>query len=80
MTAVTIDLGKIKFNWKGAYDPAVTYDVDDVVQSLTSQSTVSASLSINSCLKLVKSLLIVPSSVKRWKSKAVVKGKVAFQW
>lgn len=32
MTAVTIDLGKVKFNWKGAYDPAVTYDVDDVVQ------------------------------------------------
>lgn len=32
MTAVTIDLGKIKFNWKGAYDPTVIYNVDDVVQ------------------------------------------------
>ena len=31
MTQTTIDLGKIKFNWKGAYDPAVTYYKDDVV-------------------------------------------------
>ena len=31
MTQVTVDLGKIKFNWRGAYDPAVTYYKDDVV-------------------------------------------------
>lgn len=31
MTQTTIDLGKIKFNWRGAYDPAVTYYKDDVV-------------------------------------------------
>ena len=31
MTQTTIDLGKIKFNWRGAYDPSVTYYKDDVV-------------------------------------------------
>ena len=28
MTQTTIDLGKIKFNWKGDYDAAVTYYKD----------------------------------------------------
>lgn len=26
-----IDLGKIKFNWRGAYDPSQNYETDDVV-------------------------------------------------
>ncbi len=29
----TIDLGKIKFNWKGAYASSTAYTVDDVVES-----------------------------------------------
>ena len=27
----TLDLGKIKFVWRGAYNGATTYEVDDVV-------------------------------------------------
>jgi len=29
----TINLGAIKFNWKGAYNSSTTYAVDDVVSS-----------------------------------------------
>ena len=29
----TINLGAIKFNWKGAYNSGTTYAVDDVVSS-----------------------------------------------
>ena len=29
----TINLGSIKFNWKGAYNNGTTYAVDDVVSS-----------------------------------------------
>ena len=32
MTQVTIDLGKVKFNWRGTYDPTTAYTKDDVVQ------------------------------------------------
>ena len=31
MTQVTIDLGKVKFNWRGTYDPSASYSSDDVV-------------------------------------------------
>lgn len=37
MSAIaTIDLGKIKFKWRGAYDAATAYSVDDVVSSANS--------------------------------------------
>jgi hypothetical protein len=32
MTQVTIDLGKVKFNWRGAYDSSASYKKDDVVE------------------------------------------------
>lgn len=32
MSQVTIDLGKVKFQWRGAYDATATYTKDDVVQ------------------------------------------------
>lgn len=32
MTQVTVDLGKIKFNWRGTYDAAASYVKDDVVE------------------------------------------------
>lgn len=32
MTQVTIDLGKVKFNWRGAYDGSASYKKDDVVE------------------------------------------------
>jgi len=32
MSQVTIDLGKVKFQWRGAYDASTTYTKDDVVQ------------------------------------------------
>jgi hypothetical protein len=31
MTQVTIDLGKVKFNWRGDYDNSTSYSKDDVV-------------------------------------------------
>jgi len=32
MTQVTVDLGKVKFNWRGTYDAASAYTPDDVVE------------------------------------------------
>lgn len=32
MTQVTVDLGKIKFNWRGSYDATSSYVKDDVVE------------------------------------------------
>ena len=29
--ALTIDVGKIKIKWRGTYDPATAYEIDDAV-------------------------------------------------